>query len=211
MPPRINLVGQRFGRLTVLEYTGSRGSSGALWRCRCDCGNEIITSSAVLRRGTSRSCGCLRREVTTARSTIHGDKPRKGASGTYQSWQNMIKRTTDPTDPHYPRWGGRGITVCDRWRNDYRAFLGDMGPKPRGLTLERKDNDGPYEPRNCVWATPAEQARNQRRTKLTPERIREVVRLHDSGLTVGQVAEQVGIDRHSIGTILAVARALATP
>ena len=120
----------------------------------------------------------------------------------------MITRTTRPDHPRYPDWGGRGITVCDQWR-DFRNFLADMGERPPGTTLNRLNNDENYEPGNCEWSTPAEQARNQRRTKLTPAKIREIVTLHDSGLKVSQVAEQVGIDRHSIGTILAVARALA--
>lgn len=115
----------------------------------------------------------------------------------------MIRRCTDPKDSHYPRWGGRGITVCDRWRQ-FPNFLADMGERPPGMTLERKDNDRGYEPDNCEWASWAVQARNKRSTKLTPEKVLEIQRLRKETPGIGRLAETVGLDRHLVGVVCTV-------
>lgn len=158
--PTADLAGQVFGRLTAVERDHSR-KGAAYWKCDCECGNDTTVSSASLRSGNTRSCGCLRREETIARSTTHGLKPRSVISPTYNSWTNMIRRATHEKDPRYPNWGGRGIKVCERWL-DYRNFLADMGERPPGTTLDRIDNDGNYEKENCRWADALQQYQNTR-------------------------------------------------
>ena len=155
----------------------------------------------MLLNGRHKSCGCLKRERLAERSTRHGAKPRAGASPTYNSWMNMLRRCTNPDHPRYADWGGRGIDVCDRWR-EFAAFVADMGEKPHGLTLERRDNDGDYTPDNCFWATPAVQAMNKRSTKLTPAMIRKVKALSATGLTMTAVGEQLHLDRHTVSKAL---------
>lgn len=202
----MNLTGLRFGRLTVIGRSPRKGSSW--WVCRCDCGNESVTTSTNLRTGKSRSCGCLRREVTTARSTKHGLMAAGMKGPTYHSWSNMIRRCTNPDHPRYADWGGRGITVCARWR-DYPNFLADMGEKPPGTTLGRIDNDGGYEPDNCRWETHQQQARNQRSTRLTVQVILRIRDLHAQRLGIQDIAKKVGVGRHTVGTVCAVVDALA--
>lgn len=162
-----DLTGQRFGRLTVIELAPKpwRGASSD-WLCRCDCGAETIGCSGSLVRGITRSCGCIRRERITAANTTHG----LVGTAEYQSWSAMKARCTNSNDPAYPRYGGRGISVCDRWQK-FENFLADMGPRPGGnaipwserTTLDRIDNDGNYEPGNCRWADWATQRTNKSR------------------------------------------------
>ena len=205
--PRVrnDLTGQRFGRLLVLEYSHT-ASHSLRWRCLCDCGTEKIMIGAVLRRG-AQSCGCLKRELLIARNLKHGETVRGHRTPTYNSWHNMIRRTTNPDYARWADWGGRGIAICERWR-DFRNFLADMGEKPPGTTLDRIDNNGDYEPANCRWATPAQQARNQRRAKLDSHMVLEIQRLHDQGLPIGAIAQAVGMGRHTVGTVCTVIEAL---
>lgn len=155
-----DLTGQRFGRLTVVER-GGRTPSGrnVMWRCRCDCGQERTVVSSVLTRGESASCGCLRREASKARATKHGHATGE-TSRTYNSWACMWQRCTNPEYSQYGRYGGRGISVCERW-SSFTAFLADMGERPEGRTLDRINTNGNYEPNNCRWATPKEQTANR--------------------------------------------------
>jgi len=154
---RINLLGQRFQRLTVQSYEGN-----SHWLCKCDCGNEKTVWGDGLRKGKTVSCGCLRKE----RSRLHHGHNRRGKpTPTYSTWSAMRARCHNPKNKCFNLYGGRGIRVCERW-NDFANFLTDMGQKPEGMSIDRVDNDGPYDPSNCRWATLQTQARNKRQLSI---------------------------------------------
>lgn len=156
--------GQKFGRLSVIRRDGVMGSQIA-WLCRCDCGDERRYRSRSLRSGLTKSCGCYKRDTARERFTTHGHKSGSRQSPTYQTWRAMRARCLDANNEKYPTYGGRGIAVCERW-GDFANFLADMGERPEGLTLDRRDNDGPYAPDNCRWATGKEQRANQRVSQM---------------------------------------------
>lgn len=162
MPKILNLIGQRYGQLTVLELAGVLRKQRA-WRCKCICGCEITLPGAYLRTGDTKSCGCLRRDYQLNGSVTHGHNRNNKPSPTYNTWRAMKERCRLPSHPQYKNYGGRGVSVCERWAVNFRAFLADMGERPAGCTLDRVNPDGNYEPSNCRWATPAEQTRNRRR------------------------------------------------
>ncbi len=158
----IDETGKTFGRWTVVEYAGRKGKK-ASWRCRCECGNEKVVLGYYLRSGESSSCGCYNRDVTAARNYRHGQSDTK----LYDVWTKIIARCENQKDKAYPWYGGRGVSVCSRWRNSFTDFAEDMGEKPTPRhTVERVDTNGNYCPENCVWATYKQQARNTRRNHL---------------------------------------------
>lgn len=157
----IDLTGQRFGRLTVVTQAKALPSGRARWECRCDCGGSGAYQSDYLRNGRTRSCGCLRAEMVARRNRDEAPHGKHG-SGVYKTWRAMIGRCEHPGNASFVRYGARGITVCDRWRQSFPDFYADMGDRPEGRSLDRIDNDKGYEPGNCRWATTAEQMRNRR-------------------------------------------------
>lgn len=156
-PRAEDLTGRRFGRRVVLgRHPGPPGR--ARWVVRCDCGVVNVAAGTILRCGRGRSCGCAVFEPR-----VHGLQHRSGHDPRLQIWASMVRRCTDPKNKAFDRYGGRGIRVCDRWRNSLAAFAEDMGPRPSPKhSLDRIDNDGHYEPSNCRWADSFEQGANKR-------------------------------------------------
>jgi hypothetical protein len=145
-----DMTGQRFGKVVVRERSSLRGAH-AYWLVRCDCGTEKVVSGSELRRGLRTSCGCGIRTHGLSRSS------------TYKSWQAMWTRCTNTSNDNYPRYGGRGITVCERWER-FSNFVADMGLRPTASSLDRIDPRGNYDPANCRWASRSIQDANTRRS-----------------------------------------------
>ena len=204
----IDLMGQRFGRLVVIERAGTSKNGQVIWRCLCDCGKEADVLSISLRRGLTRSCGCLSREKvserTTARNTTHGARHTK----LYNTWRGMRERCENPSHKSYSDYGGRGISVCAEWQ-DFTAFQKwalASGYKD-GLSLDRIDSNGNYEPSNCRWADKKQQSRNRRSNHL--------ITYKGQTKTAIEWAEQFHINRDTLAMRLkagwSVEKALETP
>jgi hypothetical protein len=155
-----DLTGQTFGRLVATKRAPNHGRR-TMWECLCECGNVTTVHMDSLVARLTESCGCLRKEVTAERSITHGATIGRKDTKEYKSWTGCKDRCFNPNSEKYYRYGGRGITVCERWVNDFAAFLSDMGLCPKGLTLERVNLNGNYEPLNCIWADSHTQARNR--------------------------------------------------
>ena len=154
----LDLTSTKFGRLTALAAASTKRPTS--WRCRCDCGTELVVLTNNLRMRRTQSCGCLQRERTSAACKTHG----KRRTREYRIWANMKTRCFNPNVYCYRNYGARGITVCKRWLK-FENFLADMGECPPGLTLERINNDRGYSKVNCRWDTYRAQRLNQRRMK----------------------------------------------
>ena len=176
-----DLAGQRFGLWLVLSRDPERGR-GSRWLCRCDCGVERLLPSNHLTAGRSKSCGC--------RLSMHAGLKH---TPTWNSWSSMWARCTSRSHHAFGRYGGRGISICERW-GDFRNFLADMGTRPPGTTLDRIDNDGNYEPGNCRWATQREQGNNRRScTRIVFQGRAQTLRQWSSetGLGAGTIAYRI--------------------
>ncbi len=190
IPYRVkNITGRVLFRWTVMSFAGTR-QRGAYWLCRCECGTIREVSSATLLHGRSKSCGCLHREVLSELNAKHGgcDSPE------YSSWKGMIARCTNADRKGYDDYGGRGITVCERWsgENGFDNFISDMGPKPSPAhSIDRfPDNDGNYEPGNCRWATEGQQKRNMRSNRM--------VTFRGKTLCITDWAKEIGIAKETL-------------
>lgn len=165
IPSNFNdLTGNRFGRLVVVSRGESSASGFTRWICKCDCGGESLVLTASLNSGNTKSCGCLHKEITSKRRMTHG----MTGEPEHQAWNHAKERCYNPKTWNYANYGGRGIKMCDRWKNSFENFLEDMGMRPSSKhSLDRYPNrDGDYEPGNCRWATIIEQARNKDRVEL---------------------------------------------
>lgn len=184
---KLDLTGMRFGELTVCHAIDERMWGCVMWVCKCDCGNSTKVSSANLTRGNTSSCGHLRVTRGVELRTTHGlsDTPE------YMAWGDMIKRCTNPNDKGYHNYGGRGISVCYRWLSSFENFYADMGPRPSDdHSIDRRDNDGNYEPGNCHWATKEEQDNNRRTNR--------VFYYKDKRYTISQLAKEFGINYETL-------------
>ena len=201
--PTRDLVGEVFGRLTVTKMADRRSSvKDTCWECVCECGQVTIVRAQHLVSHRTRSCGCLLREQRleqgkrfVERLTKHGCSPKSGRTPTYRSWDAAKERCFNPKKHDYASYGGRGITMCARWRNSFAHFLADMGERPPGTSLDRwPNNNGNYEPGNCRWATPKEQQANRR---PTPFRIaidaERLAHLRASGLSMQAIGNELGV------------------
>ena len=159
----IDLTERSFGRLRVASRAENAPNWQPRWRCICECGKSVTVLGSSLREGRSRSCGCLRREVSTVRRNQlrHGHATKVGVSSTYRTWMAMVQRCTNPARKDYKNYGGRGITICKRW-HVFDNFLADMGERPEGCSIVRRNNSKGYTKANCRWSTPKEQANNRR-------------------------------------------------
>jgi hypothetical protein len=193
-PPKIDLTGRRFGRVIVLGLSSTRRGHHVDWICRCDCGTEWPVTGPNLRTGDTKSCGCLKIDVATARLTKHGGASARGAHPLYDTWLNMNSRCHNPSNPAYSRYGGRGIAICSRW-SDFANFAEDMGSPPApGMSVDRIDNNGDYSPENCRWADDVEQGNNKRNNRIvdTPR----------GSMTAAEAARSFGISYAKLRTRL---------
>lgn len=159
----LDLSGRAFGRLHVLRFSHSAYGK-RMWLCLCDCGKEKLASASGLNSGDAVSCGAS--GCSDGKRLRHGHNRRGRATPEYEAWTAMIKRCCTPSHQAFHNYGGRGISVCARWRESYAAFFADMGARPSPKhSLDRINNDGNYEKTNCRWATALEQRHNQRRSK----------------------------------------------
>lgn len=158
-----NLAGQKFGRLTILYKSGKSKNGHSIYSCLCDCGKRVDIFGTNLKMGYTKSCGCLRKEVTINKNYKHGDARKKSTTRLNQTWQNMKARCHNPNANEYNRYGGRGIEVCSEWKNSYIVFK--IWALKNGyqddLTIDRIDNNGNYEPSNCQFITLSENIKNR--------------------------------------------------
>lgn len=181
---------KKYGRWTIVSPATRSASNALRWVCVCDCGTEKIVHQNTMLNGTSKSCGCLSIEIfiaqNKARNTTHG-QTRGGYTAEYRAWLHLRNRCYNENVPDFHNYGGRGITVCERWRNSYEAFFADMGRRPSSKhTIDRIDTNGNYEPSNCRWATQITQQNNKRSNFIVSFSGRE--------MTLKEACREVGLN-----------------
>ena len=195
------MIGKTFGRLTVIgelpRYISPSGVSLRVWECRCICGNVVKRKTGNLSAKVVRSCGCYagQHSRTHGLTTIGAKRPPE-----YETWIGMRRRCSDSSRPDFKHYGARGIRVCEAW-DDFETFLADMGPRPgKGYSVERKNNNGNYEPSNCKWGTPTEQSRNRRFTKIT-KKIADEIRQLRPDVSGAELARRYGVSDATISMV----------
>lgn len=181
MATKMDLKGWKSETLTVEEFKGFDQHSRAMWRCKCVCGEIFVAMGSRIHRFLTTSCGCLKSEKCRKAKTKHG----KSGSKLYQIWTRMIQRCENENTNEYDNYGGRGIYVCERWRNSFELFESDMGPRPKRASLDRVDNDLPYSPENCRWSDYKTQANNKRNN--------HILEYNGERLTISQWAIKLGV------------------
>lgn len=177
-------TGQKFGMLTAVSLVERRESRNHLWLWSCECGGTSVSGVRDVKKGHTKSCGCLQRASVVARNLRHGAS--FSERQTYRSWKDMRSRCNNPNDSDYSDYGGRGISICGRWGN-FVTFLADMGSRPVGATLDRINVNGNYEPGNCRWADAMTQANNKRTNHVL-----------ESGETLSQASRRAGLSRSKV-------------
>jgi hypothetical protein len=197
MARALELTGQKFGRLTVENLNPVRTLSGSTrWNCICDCENKVTVIGSHLISGHTTSCGCFKIELSVKKCTTHG----MSNTSEYNIYNLMIRRCTDSSVDSYIYYGGRGITVCDRWMNSFEAFYEDMGPRPSpDHSLDRKENDKGYYKDNCRWSTIVEQANNRRNNvfhdykdqQLSLQQLADLPETKKNGICIGTLKSRI--------------------
>lgn len=178
--------------LTVLDFVSRNKDSRAFWNCRCDCGNVTVVSGKALRRGTTKSCGCLHMWLLKSgtNTRIHGHARKGHFSKEYTAWAGAKTRCGSHSCRGFKNYGGRGIAMCDKWKQSFEAFLKDMGLCPNGMTLDRIDNNKGYQPGNCRWASRKAQNNNKRNNHR--------ICFNGKSMTISEWADSIGIDQRTI-------------
>jgi hypothetical protein len=201
---KIDIVGQKFGMLTVVSEISVESGKRRRVSCVCDCGNKTNVIAITLMFGKTISCGCYKNKVLIERSTTHG----KTGTREYRAWYSIKRRCNTSSYCNYKNYGGRGITVCDRWKDSFENFYADMGDAPEGTSIDRIDNNGNYEPSNCRWATDKEQRRNMRTNHM--------ITFSNKTQCVADWASELGISQSAIYSRLnklnwSIEKSLTTP
>lgn len=196
-----NVLGRTFHRLTAIDVADPASDSAERWRFMCECGRKKTIRAENVRRGLTRSCGCFRNERITETIGTHGHAALSVRGGkispTYSTWRSMLNRCERPAEQSYENYGGRGISVCEKWHL-FENFLADMGNRPAGTTIDRIDVNGNYEPGNCRWATQTEQVRNRRTTKLEPHEPEQIRWLSSLGYKQREIAKHFDISQRLV-------------